>query len=41
MSGRWDVTLSFLFTVSFGYEIPGSRKEGRKLKDIYNGLLKV
>ena len=41
MSGRWDVTLSFFFIVSFVCAIPGSTKQGWKLKDIYNILLKV
>ena len=41
MSGRWDVILSFFFIVLFGCEIPISKTEGRKLKDMYNGLLKV
>ena len=31
----------FLFILSFGFAIPGSTPEGRKTKDIYNGLLKV
>ena len=41
MSGRWDVTLYFFFIVSFDFSIPGIMTEGRKLKDIYNGRLKV
>ena len=41
MSGRWDITLSFLFIVSFGWAISGSKAEVRKLKDIYNGLSKL
>ena len=41
MSGRWDVTISFFFIVSFVCAIPGSMTEGQKLKDIYNELLKV
>ena len=41
MSGRWDVTLSFFFMVSVGCAILGSTTEGKKRKDIYNGLLKV
>ena len=41
MSGRWDVTLFYLFIVSFGCAIPGSKTEVRKLKDIYDGLLEL
>ena len=41
MSGRWDVTVYFSFIVSFGCAVPGSTIEVRKLKDIYNELLRV
>ena len=41
LGGRWDVTLSFFFIVSFVCAITGSTAEGQKIKDIYNGLLKV
>ena len=41
MSGRWDVTLPIFFIVSFGFSIPVIMTEGQKIKDIYNGLLKV
>ena len=32
---------TFFFIVSFGCATTGSKTEGRKLNDIYNGLLKV
>ena len=41
MSGRWDVTLSFFFIVSFDCEMPDSTNERQKNKDVYNGLFKV
>ena len=41
LGGRWYVTLSFFFIVSFRCEINGSMIEEWKLKDIYNGLLKL
>ena len=31
----------FFFILSFGCALPVSKTEGQKLKDIYNGLLKV
>ena len=31
----------FFFVLLFGREIPGSKTEGQKLKNIFNGLLKV
>ena len=41
LGGRWDVTISFLFIVSFGCATTGSAAEGPKPKDTQNGLLKV
>ena len=41
MIGRSDVTLSFFFIFSFGCAIYESTTEVRKLKDIYNALLKI
>ena len=41
LGGIWDVTLSFLFVVSFYCAIPENTTEGQKVNNIHNGLLKV
>ena len=41
MSGRWGKNISFFFIVLFGCAIPIRMTGGQKIKDVYNGLLKV
>ena len=41
LGGRQGITLSFIYILSFGYATPGGAAEGRKLKNIWNGLLEL
>ena len=41
LGGRWDVTIYFVFIMSFCCAIPENITEGQKYKNTHNGLLKV